>query len=71
MITLLPVIFILTAGALLSLLWADFKKDLKMERYYQEVALITASKERMGVYEHQSTKSRYYKASDRCNRKCG
>ena len=67
MITLLPVIFILTAGILLSFLWADFKKDTKMARYYEEVAMIAASKERTSVYEY---KSRHYEASDRCNRKC-
>lgn len=71
MITLLPVILILTAGVLLSFLWADFSKDLKMEKYYHEVALITASKERTDIYEYQSTKSGYYKASGGCNRKCG
>ena len=50
MITLLPIIFILTAGILLSFLWADFKKDTKMARYYEEVAMIAASKERTSVY---------------------
>ena len=70
MITLLPVIFILTAGILLSFLWADFKKDAKMERYYEEVAMIAASKERTSVYGYKSSKSRHYEASDRCNRKC-
>ena len=70
MITLLPVIFILTAGILLSVLWADFKKDAKMERYYEEVAMIAASKERTSVYEYKSSKGRHYEASDRCNRKC-
>ncbi|MDY2933182.1 MAG: hypothetical protein SOT05_03745 [Anaerovoracaceae bacterium] len=70
MITLLPVIFILTAGILLSFLWADFKKDTKMARYYEEVAMIAASKERTSVYEYKSSKGRHYEASDRCNRKC-
>ncbi len=71
MITLLPVVFILIAGILLSFLWADFKKDNKMENYYEEVNMITASKERMSIYEYQSVKGRYYKTQGGRNRKCG
>lgn len=70
MITLLPVLFILAAGVLVSFLWADLKKDAKMAQYYEDIALISASKERTRLYEYKSIKSRHYEAEHRCNRKC-
>lgn len=70
MITLLPVLFVLAAGVLVSFLWADFKKDAKMAQYYEEIALIGASKERTRLYEYKSSKIRHYEAERRCNRKC-
>lgn len=70
MFTLLPIIFIITAGVLISFLWADIKKDEKMAKYYEEVCITADLRERTDFYEYKSDKGGYYEIECRRYRKC-